>query len=301
MAQQHAHNHTPATINPGNVSRAFLISIVLNCVYVVVEVGGGLLYNSMALLTDAGHNISDIASLLLSMFAFKLAARKPDSTFTYGYKKTTVLASLANAVILLIAIGVLGYETILRFMHPAPVEGGIIAWLAGVGIVINSVSAWLFFKSCKHDLNVKSAYIHLMADALVSVGVVAGGIVIHFTGWYILDPLIGLVVLLVILVSTWGLLSDSFKLSVDAVPHGINLETIKALVNKLDNVVEIYHVHIWAISTTENAITAHVKINPTLNFAQKLSVIKDIKHLLHHQNIQHSTLEINEDDNDRNC
>lgn len=290
MGHDHAHHHHAEPItHPG---KAFWISIGLNLAYVVAELVAGLVYHSMALLTDAGHNISDVASLLLSLLAFSLAKRKSTKRFTYGFKKTTILAALANAVILLVAIGVLGVETIRRFSEPYQVQGGVIAWVAGMGIVVNSLSAFLFYKGRKGDLNVKSAYLHLLADALVSLGVVLAGIVISFTGWYVLDPLVGSVVLVVILVSTWGLLADSFKLSVDAVPAGIDLEQVKDVIRKVPHVQDVHHVHVWAISTTENSLTAHVQIDDRLDFEQKLQVVREIKHELEHANIRHSTIEI---------
>ena len=174
----------------------------------------------MSLLTDAGHNLSDVASLVLSLIAFRLAKKKSTEKFTYGFKKTTVLAALFNAVLLLIAIGILGFESVNRLLHPAAVKGNIIAWVAGAGIFVNIITALMFFRNRKSDLNIKSAYLHMMSDALVSVGVVAGGIVIAYTGWYWVDPAIGLIIMVVILVGTWSLLTESFRLSVDAVPPG---------------------------------------------------------------------------------
>jgi cobalt-zinc-cadmium efflux system protein len=260
--------------------------------FVLAEVFAGIFYNSIALLTDAGHNASDVASLLLSLVAFRLARRKPNQTYTYGYKKATVLAALANAVILLVAVGVLGYESVKRLYNPTPVTGGIIAWVAGAGIIINSLSAYLFSKNKEQDLNVKSAYLHLLADALVSVGVVIGGIVISYTDLYWIDPVIGLIVMVVILVSTWSLLRDSFRMAVDAVPIGVSIEEVINVMKGVSNVIDINHVHIWALSTTENALTAHVMVDEQLNFEEKLKVVQQIKHKLTHHNIHHSTIEL---------
>lgn len=290
MAHDHAHDHGPAVIE--NTGKAFYLSIGLNVVYVLAEVIAGLAYNSIALLTDAGHNISDIGSLLLSLLAFRLAKKKPNKRYTYGYKKTTILAALANACILLIAIGVLGFETIQRFRHPEPVQGNVIAWVAGIGIVVNSLSAFLFYRNREKDLNIKSAYLHLLADALVSFGVVVAGIVISFTGWYILDPLIGVVVLVVILVSTWRLLTDSFQLAVDAVPRGIDLEEIRHVMAKAPHVKRVEHIHIWAISTTENSLTAHLELEEGLSLKERAAVINNIRHELQHHSISHCTIEI---------
>jgi cobalt-zinc-cadmium efflux system protein len=187
--------------------------------------------------------------------------------YTYGYKKTTVLAALVNAVVLLIAIGVLGYEAFTRLLKPQPVSGGVIAWVAALGIIINSVSAFLFFRQ-KHELNSKAAYLHLLADALVSLGVVIAGIIISYTHVYWLDPAIGLVIMVVILVGTWSLLRDSFKMTIDAVPTGIELDEIKKVIVGVQHVKHVHHVHVWSISTTENALTAHVVIDEQLSFEQ---------------------------------
>lgn len=187
----HNHNHSHGVTSEDDMGNAFKISIALNLLYVVAEITAGFMYNSISLLTDAGHNISDVASLLLSVAAFWLAKKRSTSRYTYGYKKTTILSALANAVILLIAVGVLGYEIIRRFAEPYAVQGGVIAWVAGIGIIVNSISAYLFFKGRKKDLNVKGAYLHLLADALVSFGVVVAGIIISYTGWYLLDPIMG--------------------------------------------------------------------------------------------------------------
>lgn len=294
MSHNHSHNHAahmPALSTNGN-ARPFIIGIILNVLFVIVEVIAGIINNSMSLLTDAGHNLSDVASLILSLVAFRLAAKSSNSTFTYGYKKTTVLAALFNAVLLLIAIGILGFESIQRLINPAPVEGKIIAWVAGAGIVINIITAFLFFKNRKDDLNLKSAYLHMLSDALVSVGVLAGGILISYTGWNWVDPVIGLVIMVVILVGTWSLLSESFKMSVDAVPGDIEMEEIKKIINAQPNIIEAHHIHIWALSTTENALTAHISVNEKLDFNEKMKLVQDLKHELMHHKIHHSTIEI---------
>jgi cobalt-zinc-cadmium efflux system protein len=293
MAHDHAHHNHAHNIDVSRGNRnAFIIGICLNLAFVVAEVIAGLLYHSMALLTDAGHNLSDVASLVLSLVAFWLAGKKSTPVYTYGYKKTTVLAALTNAVILLVAIGILGVESIMRLWHPEQVQGGIIAWIAAIGIVINSLSAFLFYRNKEKDLNVKSAYLHLLADALVSMGVVVAGIVISYTNWYWLDPIMGLVIMVVILISTWKLLRDSFKMTVDAVPTGIELQEIKKIILQVPHVRNVAHVHVWPLSTTENALTAQVFIDDTLDFESKLAVVEAVKHKLMHHNIHHSTLEM---------
>jgi cobalt-zinc-cadmium efflux system protein len=288
----HHHHHHAPPMSAGDNGRAFIVGISLNVIFVIVEVVAGIMNNSMSLLTDAGHNLSDVASLVLSLIAFRLAKKKSNEKFTYGYKKTTILAALFNAVFLLIAIGILGFESVNRLLNPALVKGNIIAWVAGAGIFINVITALMFFKNRHTDLNIKSAYLHMMSDAFVSLGVVAGGILIIYTGWYWVDPLIGLIIMVVILLGTWSLLTDSFNLSVDAVPAGIDIREIKDLITRQKNIVEVHHVHIWALSTTENALTAHVALNETLSFNEKMELVHNLKHELMHHQIHHSTIEI---------
>jgi cobalt-zinc-cadmium efflux system protein len=295
MAHDHSHAHHghshAVSFNEASL-KAFQIGIALNVLFVLVEVVAGLAYRSMALLSDAGHNLADVASLLLSYIAFKLAHRQATLKYTYGFKKTTVLAAFLNALLLLLAIGMLGYESVLRLQAPPAVLGKGIAWVAAMGIVVNSVSAFLFFRHKDTDLNVKGAYWHLLADALVSVGVVIGGIVISYTGWYWLDPAIGLAIMIIILISTWSLLTDSFKMSVDGVPAGIELDEISRVILSVKHIVNVHHIHIWPLSTTENALTAHVIVDDRLPFNEKLKVIQQLKHELLHHNIHHSTIEL---------
>ena len=246
----------------------------------------------MALLADAGHNLGDVASLALSLFAFRLAKWKPSASFTYGYKKTTILAALVNAVLLLLTVGTLGFESVQMLMHPQPVDGAMAAVVAGIGIAVNVVSALFFFRNKDHDLNTKGAYLHLMSDALVSFGVVIAGIIISYTHWYWLDGVISIVILLVVLASTWSLLTGSLRLSLDAVPGDIKKEEIEEVILRMNGVQSIHHMHIWAMSTTENALTTHVVLNESLNFDQKMKTVHDIKHKLSHLNIQHATIEL---------
>lgn len=289
MHDHHSHSHHSG---PESINNQFVIGICLNLAFLLAEIVAGFIYNSMALLTDAGHNASDVASLLLSLIAFRLAKKRSTAQFTYGFKKTTVLAAFANAVVLLIAIGILGFESISRLFKPEPVQGRVIAWIATAGIVINSVSAFLFYRHKEKDLNAKAAYLHLLGDAFVSLGVVAAGIVMSYTAWYWLDPAIGLVIMIVILISTWGLLRDSFKMTIDAVPSGLELDQVKEIILKVEHVQQVGHVHVWPLSTTENALTAHVAVDEKLSFDEKLEVIENIKHELLHHDIHHSTIEL---------
>ena len=195
----------------------------------------------------------------------------------------------------------MGYESINRLRNPGIVRGNVIAWVAALGIIVNSVSAYLFFKNKKKDLNIRSAYLHLLSDALVSLGVVISGIIIIYTKWYWLDPVIGLVIMLIILISTWTLLRDSFKMAVDAVPSGIDVQYIRETILKMPGVTNIDHIHVWPLSTTENALTAHVLLNEKLSFEEKIKLVHEIKHKLEHLSIHHSTIEMDGIGKQVNC
>ncbi len=287
----HAGHHHHGPINLTSVNNAFIVGIVLNFLFVVIEVAVGLSIHSLSLLSDAGHNLMDVASLGLSLLALRMSKMKPTSTYTYGYKKTTVLVTLLNAVLLLLSIGAIVYEAFNRFFHPEPLPGKTIALVAAIGIVINTVSALMFLRDKDHNMNVRSAYLHLMSDAVVSVGIVIGGIIIYYTGWFRIDAILSIVIAAVILLSTWRLLKDSLKLSLDAVPEGIHLEDIKNAAKKIAGVSDFHHIHVWAISTTENALTGHLVVNNSLANNAVISIKEKLKHELLHHNIQHATLE----------
>jgi cobalt-zinc-cadmium efflux system protein len=292
MSHDHAsHGHLHAHEHPAvdSLNRAFLIGIALNIIFVIIEFGAGFWLDSLALLSDAGHNLSDVVSLALALLAYKLARMKPTTSYTYGYKKSTILVSLVNACILLVAVGGIIIESIHKLERPVEVAGGMIAWVAGVGIVINALTALLFMKGRKHDLNIQGAFLHMMADALVSVGVLIAGIIISRTGWYIIDPIIGVVVAVVIFLSTWNLLHDSVRLTLDGVPRGIDSQAVVNVINETPGVESVHHVHIWAISTTENALTAHIVLKED---AEAEEVKHDIRSRLVNLNISHATLEL---------
>ncbi|WP_420187056.1 cation diffusion facilitator family transporter [Bacteroides pyogenes] len=280
----HEHNHRLTSLN-----KAFVAGIVLNLSFVIIEFGAGFYYHSLGLLSDAGHNLGDVASLVLAMLAFRLEKVRPNSRYTYGYRKSTVLVSLLNAVILLVAVGVIIAESVEKLIHPAPVAGSAIVWTAGAGVVINALTAWLFMKDKDKDLNVKGAYLHMAADTLVSVGVVVSGFIIMYTGWYIVDPVIGLLIAVVIIVSTWGLLHDSLRLSLDGVPVGIDSGKVKQTILETPGVADCHHLHIWALSTTETALTVHVVIDDV----RRMEEVKHrLKHRLEEEGIHHVTLEV---------
>ena len=287
MSHEHSHQHSH-TINAESLNKAFIIGIVLNLAFVVIEFAAGFWFDSLALLSDAGHNLSDVVSLVLALLAFRLAKVKANERYTYGYKKSTILVSLLNAVILLVAVGAIVIESIHKLSNPAVVPGGAIAWVAGVGVLINAFTAFLFMKDKEKDLNVKGAYLHMAADALVSVGVLVAGIVISRTDWYIIDPIIGLIVAVVILISTWNLLHDSLRLTLDGVPTSIDSQKVVEAIRALPGVDDVHHIHIWAISTTKNALTAHIVL-------KQPEGMQEVKHLIRHRledfGIGHATLE----------
>lgn len=293
------HNHGQAQVLT-HINKAFIIGIVLNLAYVIIQVIIGLKINSLSLLSDAGHNFLDVAGLALAMLAFKLAKSKSTKKYTYGYKKASILISLLNAVILLISIGAIGYEAIFRFQNPQPIPGKIIAIIAFIGIIINGVSAFMFFRDKEKDLNVKSAFLHLASDAMVSLGLVIGGIVIYYTNLYWIDPLLSIIICIVIIASTWNLLKDSLRLSLDGVPKNVDMQKVKDEILKNHGVIAIQHIHVWAISTTQNAMTGHLKIQSTLTNLEIKTLKKEIKHELEHLNIHHTTLETNVE-NSENC
>lgn len=281
----HSHEHVRRL---SSLNRAFVVGILLNSVFVVAEFTAGILSNSMGLLSDAGHNLSDVASLLLAMLAFRLAQVRPTSHYTYGYRRSTILVSLLNAVILLVAVGAIVVESVRKLIHPEPVGGEVVLWVAGIGVVINLATALMFLRDKERDLNVKGAYLHMAADALVSVGVMVSGAVMMATGWYLIDPLVGLLVAAVIVWSTWGLLRDSLRLSLDGVPAGIDYDEVYRAVASQPGVSGVHHLHVWALSTTENALTAHVAIHDLQQMPQLKQALRT---RLHEMGIDHATLE----------
>ena len=283
----HAHGHSHA---PADFGRAFAIGIALNTAFVAVEAAFGYISGSMALVADAGHNLSDVLGLLIAWGASTAAKRPPSPRFTYGLKSSTILAALANAALLMIAIGAILFETIDRLMNPVEPEGWTMIWVAGVGIVINTVTALLFVRGRKDDLNIRGAFLHMAADALVSVGVVIAGVAILLTGAVWLDPVTSLVILAVIGWGTWGLARDSLKLGLNAVPDGVDESAVRAALEREPGVAEVHDLHIWPMSTTETALTAHLVMpdgHPGDAFIAQLA-----QRLSHDHQIGHTTLQI---------
>ncbi len=251
----HHHDHGPPA--GGDFGRAFAVGIALNLAFVIAEVGFGLAANSVALLADAGHNLSDVAGLAAAWGATMLSRRSPTAQFTYGLRGSSILAALFNAVLLLVAIGAVAWESVQRLIHPQPVAGVTVIAVAAAGIAVNGLTAWLFSRG-GGDLNVRAAFAHMLSDAVVSAGVVVAGGVILLTGWTWLDPVVSLVIGLIIVVGTWGLLGDAVRLALQGVPPGVEVDAVTARLAALPGVTHVHHVHIWPTSTTETALTAHL-------------------------------------------
>jgi cobalt-zinc-cadmium efflux system protein len=283
----HHHDHAPKL---DHLNTAFIVGIILNSAFVVIEVVAGFMTKSLSLLTDAGHNLGDVAGLALALLAFKLSKVNSSDKYTYGYKRSTIMVSFFNAVVLFAAVAFIVYEAVMRLMSQEEVNGAVMAWVSFIGIGVNSVTAWLFVKDKDKDLNVKGAYLHMAMDAIVSFGVVISGIIIYFSHLYWIDSVVSLIIAAVILRGTWSLLIDSLRLEMDGVPKKINIDKIKEELLKGKGVVDVHHMHVWALSTTENALTAHIVIDP--EFMPTFDAIKrDLRHRLQHMDINHCTLE----------
>lgn len=286
----HGHSHSHA---PQNFNRAFAIGIGLNTAFIVIEAVYGYLSNSMALLADAGHNLSDVLSLVVAWIAAVLVQRPPSPRYTYGLKSSSILAALFNAIILLVAVGAIAWQAILRFYTPEPIASTTVMVVATIGILINGFTAMLFMSGSKQDLNIRGAYLHMAADAAVSAGVVMAALCIALTGWYWIDPLTSLVIVAVIVLGTWGLLRDSITLSLNAVPAGIDPEAVRTYLCELPGVQDMHDLHIWSMSTTETALTAHLVMtdgHPGDSF-----LIATADGLKHRFGIVHATLQIETD------
>jgi len=270
---------------------AFIVGISLNFLFVIIEVIIGFLIHSLALLSDAGHNLVDVGTLALSLLAYRLLKVKSNDQYTYGYSKTSILVALLNAMVLLVSIGAIVYEAAHRFLKPESVPGITIAIVAGIGIFINSLTALMFLRDKDKDINIKSAYLHLISDAIFSLGLVFGGIIIFYTHWYWIDSLLSILIAFLILINTWQLLKVSFRLSLDGVPENIHISDIRTTAMQVSGVKDLHHIHIWAISTTENALTAHLVLIQDTTIEQELSIKQELKHVLELQNIHHITLE----------
>lgn len=295
-SHDHAHDHSD---EPQSHDTAFAVGALLNAAFVIVEGTYGLIGHSMALLADAGHNLSDVAALLIAWAASALARQRPSTRFTYGYRGSSILAALLNAVILFIAVGAIGLESVQRLIEPGPVSSLTVIVVASVGILVNGVTTLFFLRGRHGDLNIRSAYLHMAADTLVSVGVVAAGAVIMATGWVWVDPAAGLVIVAVIVVGTWDLLRHSMRLALDAVPATIDPEAVRRYLGGLPGVAELHDLHIWPLSTTETALTCHLVMpagHPGDAILARLSV-----ELRERFAIQHATIQVETGDPAHPC
>ncbi|MDR6512322.1 cobalt-zinc-cadmium efflux system protein [Novosphingobium capsulatum] len=291
----HGHHHGPGHSHaPASFGRAFVLGIALNTAFVVVEGGYGIVSGSMALVADAGHNLSDVLSLFMAWGASVLSARPPQGRFTYGFKSSSILAALGNAALLLVALGAILVESVRRLMEPEAVSPGPVMIVAAIGIVINTFTALLFMRGSKHDINLRGAYLHMAADAAVSAGVVLAGLAMAMTGWTWIDPLTSLVIVVVIAVGTWGLARDSLKLGLQAVPPGIDPNKVSAALAAMPGVARVHDLHIWPMSTTETALTAHL-IMPQGHPGD--AFLAHVAHDLEHDfGIGHTTIQVETDD-----
>ena len=298
MTARHNHDHAPGHSHghaPASFGTAFAVGIALNLGFVLIEGAYGIVSNSMALLADAGHNLSDVLGLLVAWAATALVKLPPNKQYTYGLRGSSILAALFNAVFLLLALGAIAWEAIQRLAAPEPVAGETVIIVAAIGIIINGVTAWLFASGAKSDINIRGAFMHMAADAMVSVGVVLAGLVILYTGWLWLDPLVSLIIVAVIVWGTWSLLRDSLAMSLSAVPPGIDADAVQKYLQGMDGISSLHDLHIWPMSTTEVALTVHV-VMP--NGHPGDAVLLEICHKLEHDfKIGHSTIQIETNEN----
>jgi len=285
MSHHHDHSHSAPNFN-----RAFAVGVTLNVIYVLVQVAYGIFGHSLALLADAGHNFGDVLGLMLAWGASYLAKRPSTERRTYGWRRTSIMAALFNAIFLLVAVGAITWEAARRFGHQEAVDANTVIWVAAGGIIINGFTAWLFWAGRKTDLNIRGAFLHMGADAAVSAGVVVAGLIIGFTGWSWLDPLTSILISIVIVIGTLGLLRESFDLALDAVPPGVDLLKVKNYLSGLSDVTAVHDLHIWAMSTTQVALTAHLVMPGRAGDDAFLHEICD--HLHHAFGIEHSTIQV---------
>lgn len=294
MEHNHVHNHSHSQ----NYNKAFAIGVILNIVFVAVEIFYGLIANSSALLADAGHNASDVFSLVFAWFAIWLATKKPTGRYTYGFKKTTILISVLNAFLLFGAVIAIGWDAINKLKNPEPVVGTQVMIVAGIGVFINTITALMFIKGQKEDLNIKGAFLHMAADAGVSLGVLISGLLIVKTGLQWIDPVMSFIIIIVILWGTWKLFIESIRLALDAVPSNIKLEKVKSTILNVNGIIDFHDLHLWAMSTNENALSVHIIISSTTP-NNILSTLQ--KTLADKFNIKHVTIQIEQANENLNC
>jgi len=295
----HSHGGHHHHVDPNGNGRAFAIAIALNVAFVAIEFTYGFIANSTALMADAGHNLSDVLGLILAWSAVILGRRAPSERYTYGLRSTSILAALANAMLLMVASGAIAWEGIQRFAQPPVVAGLTVTLVAAIGIIVNGLSAWLFMKGSKGDLNMRGAYLHMAADAAVSLGVVITGIIMIYTGWYWLDPLVSLCIVIVIVIGTWSLLRESVQLALSAVPAHIDVSAVDSFLRQCAGVTDIHDLHIWGMSTTESALTVHLVI--PAGYPGDIFIDNIVQELKERFSVQHSTLQIEQGTTDHAC
>jgi cobalt-zinc-cadmium efflux system protein len=292
----HGHGHSHAPKDFGN---AFLVGVILNTGFVAIEAVYGLLSHSLALLADAGHNLSDVLGLVLAWGASVLVKKRPTERFTYGLRSTSILAALLNAALLLVVTGGIAWEAILRFRHPTEVHGNTVIVVAAIGVVINLGTALMFMSGRKGDLNVRAAFAHMAGDAAIALGVVVAGFIILHTGWLWLDPVVSLVIAVLVIIGTWGLAHDSVRLALQAVPAGVDVAKIRKYLSSIKGVREIHDLHIWGLSTTEAALTVHLTFPGGYpGDAVRQEIAAELKE---HFAIQHTTIQIEIGDSGQAC
>ena len=285
---EHLHHQHGQAKRLTSLNYTYYIAIGLNLAFVILEALIGLSYNSLGLLSDAGHKLLDVFSLLIALVAFKLTASRPTKRYTYGFRKTSVLISLFNALVLMAAVCVIIAESIEKLGNPVEVSGAAISWTAGAGIIVSGLSALLLMRHQKGDINTRGAFLHMAMDTLVSLGVVVSGIIIIYTGFVIIDTLVSLAIAVIILASTWRLLKESLYLSLDAVPESVNLDDLEKSISQVPGIESWHHLHVWAVSTTENAATLHVVIE---DVSQMNGIKHALKHMLEEKGVARSTIE----------
>lgn len=281
------------------MGRAFVIAIALNTLFVIAEFSYGVIANSTALMADAGHNLSDVLGLALAWGAALLARRAPDRHFTYGLRGSSILAALANALLLMVACGAIAWEAVQRFNAPAPVAGWTVSLVALAGVAVNGISAWLFMSGKKDDINIRAAYQHMAADAAISLGVVVSGAVIMGTGWAWIDPVVSLIIVVFIVMSTWSVLRESLRMVLAAVPSSVDPKKVEAYLSTLPGVSATHDLHIWSMSTTETALTAHL-VMPG-GYPGDAAIDAIVARLQEGFAIHHCTLQIEEGTTDHAC
>lgn len=292
----HDHSHHHHHISPGLTERqrrVFVAGVLVNLAFVGIEALAAFWSGSLALWSDAAHNLSDVFGLLISLFAFWLTSKRPHRLFTYGYAKTTILAGLINSVLLLLMVFVIIRASLMRISHVPDIQSEWVVVTAAAGILVNGFTAWLFMRDDAHrnDINFRAAFLHMAADALVSLGVVLSGLLVMYAGWTWLDPAMGMLIALVILYGTAKLLMESMRLTLDGIPHGINPEEVRTELFKVAGVQDVHHIHIWAIGSMRNAITMHVLLAPETDRSREQAIKEELRHRLEHLNIAHSTIE----------